>query len=802
MGENKQEILERVLLLMNYDNKRTLSENYDRVIYEQPNPNTGIPNFIAKPSFLPQDSGGSPPPLGSKIETIAKWIDDNSVLKPKEWQSYLDSYIGVLSRMSLNELLKLQKEMSKRTGAITKGLPGFITGDVLSSQGSNPVKRFGYTITSIILENEIYNKKVLMGEKPSKPNITLVTDRKMSPYLNKSASQLYNERTKPKENTNTQVNKFRQWFISNFPAKSQNVCGDGEPLDAKGVDNKYYKCAQDYKPWSGKFAFMRDNMKKQSEFNQSLVKQQQNPNIPKPQMYDDITAFAFYVKFLGKDHPLKGKIDVLPEKEKTLEQLKSENWEKQFPEVKILDEKDWEWIESQIKTPFGIESGYPPIIKQAIENKKLEMQNAFYETIAENEFVNNVYSQDEVKCLIGLKKGKICRDLKRGYCGKAGKDYLESVARGERKNCKGQIVGRFYGTKGGSMEIARECGDFEIPCTTEFWENYGTEIQIGGAVVAFLVGLVNPFAGVAIDTLVNGYALSQSIKEKDNVGIAFNTLFLLLPPVFELGALEGAVAKGVFKSTTVESVSNKFRAFMNSNPRATETQIRNFISSLSAEEQEIFRYMAKNGSSDPILRNGLENAVDDMFEGATKKVNKLVNVITLTTYGAAGISYYFTNKILAKKLEEMRKNGQISLQAVKAWDMMDEQMTESERKEITSALSDPEFIKKSMELPEFQKLTQKIASSEGLTPEVLDKKIPELQKTTNDALRATLERLRKEKEELKNNQSNNLNPAQSKRVQNLINQNFIKITFDEYNKEPEKYIYATVDDLWYGRKVK
>ena len=48
--------------------------------------------------------------------------------------------------------------------------------------------------------------------------------------------------------------------------------------------------------------------------------------------------------------------------------------------------------------------------------------------------------------------------------------------------------------------------------------------------------------------------------------------------------------------------------------------------------------------------------------------------------------------------------------------------------------------------------------------------------------------MRKEKEELKNNQSNNLNPAQSKRVQNLINQNFIKITFDEYNKEPEKYM--------------
>ena len=292
MGENKQEILERVLLLMKYDNKKTLSENYDRVISEQPNPN--IQNTTPKPSFLPQDSGSPPPPLASNIETIAKWIDDNSISKPKEWQSYLDSYIDVISHMSLDKLLALQKSMSKRTGAITNGLPGFVTGQVLSAQGSAPPKRYGYTLTSLILENEIYSKRELSGQKGNKPNVTLVTDGGLKPYLYKSASQLYNEKTKPKENTNNTNSKFRKWFIENFPAKAQDVCGDGEPLDPTGPDNKYYKCAQNYKPWDGKYAFIRGDLKKKAEFNKSLVSQQKDPKILKPEMYDNMTAFEFY----------------------------------------------------------------------------------------------------------------------------------------------------------------------------------------------------------------------------------------------------------------------------------------------------------------------------------------------------------------------------------------------------------------------------------------------------------------------------------------------------------------------------
>jgi hypothetical protein len=801
MENSKQEILERVLLLMKYDNKKTLSENYGRVISEQPNPNIQLPNSNPKPSFLPKDSGGTPPPLASNIETIAKWIDDNSILKPKYWQSYLDSYIDVISHMSLDKLLALQKSMSKRTGAITNGLPGFSTGDMMYASGSKPPKRYGYTLTSLILENEISSKRELIGQKANKPNVTLVKDGNLKPYLYKSASELYNEKTKPKEESNNTINKFRKWFIENFPAKAQNICGDGEPLDPSGDDNKYYKCAQNYKPWDGKYTFLRSDYKKKAEFNKSLVPQQRDPKILKPEMYDNLTAFEFFNKFLGNTHPLKGKIDTVAEPEKSELEQKNERWIEQFPESKILDDEDWKWIEKQKKTSFGIENGYPPIIKQAIEMKKEKMQNAFYETIAENEFVNNIYTQDEVKCLIGLNKGKVCRDLNIEYCGKGAKEYLEKVARGEQKNCKKQIVGRYYGTEAGSMEIARECKGFEIPCTTQFWEDYGTEIQLGGAVVSFLVGLVNPLAGVILDTLINGYALKQSIKEKDKVGTAFNALFLLLPPAFELGAFEGLIAKKIFSKNIVSQVSNKFKTYITNFPNATEQEIKTFITSLSPEEQEVFKYIVKNGSSDPLITNGLRNAADNMFGAATKKVDKLSKIITLTTYGTAGLSYYFTNKLLASKLEELRKKGQISLQAVKAWDMIDAQMTSSENTELTKALSDPKFIETAMKSPQFQKLSQTIASNEGLTPEVLNEKLPEIQNKVNDALKATLELRRKEKLKNETNQ-NNLTQSQKDKIEVYEDLGYIKISNNEYNKEPEKYNYVSVDNLWYGRKVK
>lgn len=829
MKNNKQEILERVLLLMKYDNKETLSENYNKVISEQPNPNIQLPtqNSTPRPSFLPKDSGGPPPPLMSNnIEEIAKWIDDNSFFKTKEWESYLNTYIDIISHMSLDELLKLQATMSNRTGAITDGLPGFKPyEDILYASGSKPPKRYGYTLTSLILENEIASKRELIGQRASKPNVTLVTDSNLKPYKYKSASQLYNERTNTKKNTgntnniipinntnniidrynktanakndpNSGINKFRKWFINNFPDKAKNICGDGESLESTGGYTKWYKCAQNFKPWDGKYTFLRSEWKKQAEFNKALVPQQRNPKILEPEMYDNLTAGDFYFNFQPKNHPLKGKIYAT---EITRLESKNDMWVKEFPNVKILDKNDWKWIESQMKTSYGIENGYPPIVKQAIENKMKKMQNAFYESIAENGFVNNIYSSAEAKCLVGLYKGKVCRDLKIKYCGKAAKEYLEKMARGEAINCKGQIVGRYYGNEGISLEIARECKGFEIPCTTEFWEEYGTKIQIGGAIASFLVGLINPLAGVILDTLINGYALKQSIQEKDNVGIAFNSLFLLLPPAFELGAFDGLVAKKIFSKNTISQVSDKFKTYMTNFPNATEQEIRNFITSLSPEGQEVFKYIVKNGSSDPLITNGFKKAADNMFGAATKKVDKISNILTLTTYGTAGLSYYFTNKLLASKLEELRKKGQISLQAVKAWDMIDAQMTSSENTELTKVLSDPKFIKDAMSRPEFQKLSQAIADSEGLTSDVLNNKIPEIRKKVNDALRSTLEELRKEKN---NVIQSSLTQSQKDKIEVYDDLGYIKISNDEYNKEPEKYTYVSVDNLWYGKKVK
>ena len=93
-------------------------------------------------------------------------------------------------------------------------------------------------------------------------------------------------------------------------------------------------------------------------------------------MYDNLTAGDFYFNFQPKNHPLKGKIYAT---EITRLESKNDMWVKEFPNVKILDKNDWKWIESQMKTSYGIENGYPPIVKQAIENKMKKMQISFYE---------------------------------------------------------------------------------------------------------------------------------------------------------------------------------------------------------------------------------------------------------------------------------------------------------------------------------------------------------------------------------------------------------------------------------------
>jgi hypothetical protein len=857
MDNNKQIILERVLLLMKYDNKKTLSENYDRVISEQP-----------KPSFLPQNSGGPPPPLSSNIETIAKWIDDNSVFKPKEWQSYLDSYIDVISHMSLDKLLALQKTMSKRTGAITEGLPGF-RGGIKQPQlysGDKPLPTsFGATVTSLLLENEIYNQRVISGDQnPPKPQHQLVnsslkwatklvpsveynrkTEKQQQQSLEGDVSKEIDTYSKTKKITPSLSNLFRKWFIENFSAKSANPCGDGEPLDETGSPNtKAFKCSMNYKPWNQKIKDFTDDVIYKSgmgkeraksyiigKYNEieasqgllpenysfkKIIKNAINNFILEQSDYlgsggsferelqfplatndeiktgrfgkdeiidfapgtikssdvpvDGLTAWDFFIKNKGKKHFFGSKYNenVYFEEENS----KKENEEKQkikdiskryskviedndIEDTDILTSEDWKYISNT-------QGDVVEIIKKRVEYRLKEINTQYGSNLSQNEFLRRVYDEQFINCSIGAWKGTKCRTSSGEIenCGKGAMKYFNDVAKQERKNCKGESVGQWY-NKNGQLYLARECGGYKIPCTSEFWEEYGTPIQLTAAGVAVIIGLFGSEFGLSgaaiwgaeqfINFSVGAMSLYYAMKEKDPIAAAFSILWIALPVYLESPAFVEKLLSKKFTAIEIQQFTNSINQFKRTNPKATVSQIQAWILTLPSRQQQIFASIGKMyGSREFII------ATNKALKGLKKVVNvsspisKTMAIIQLSTYpavigGQFGISY------LSSQLQNFRKkvSNEKFLPIAQVWDIMSSQLSGSEKDKLNEIMKEnPSLVEDMSKSPQMMDIVNKIKDAKGFGEKDIkryEEKIDEINKKTKELANSIIEKYSKNK---------------------------------------------------------
>ena len=143
--EENETILERVLLLMKYNNKNTLSDNLE-ILQEQTVNIPGINNPQAK--SLPNKIGDSP--LNQAI-----WINSQTNTNTKNFRDILYLFSSAVSSMSQESLEKLVNDLAdKGYGAMTKNLKGF--------QKSNP------GIANLVVENQLYLTKLSKYKKDTK----------------------------------------------------------------------------------------------------------------------------------------------------------------------------------------------------------------------------------------------------------------------------------------------------------------------------------------------------------------------------------------------------------------------------------------------------------------------------------------------------------------------------------------------------------------------------------------------------------------------------------------------------------
>jgi hypothetical protein len=556
MNSNQKEILERVLLMMNYDSSKTLNEN-TQLITEQ----------YTWPTILQQ---------GLKLSK-------NNTLSGPEWETYLNG----LRATTLPDLMKIQKGFSDAGyGAISPdfGLQGF--------NKPNP------TPASIVLENDIYvkslknyenrkSKGLNAGIKPTGPQSTLIPafPFQMQNLFGKTSGQLLDELQKQK--TGAQQNKTEQMAVASGCIFKNKTEGDAF---REWFNNSYPKLAQKNQlERSGAFCNSYINKAANATFKEGMFKGKKVYDV-----YKDLTA-----DLSGYNPKSKiPKVDITAQRDKPQSDAsKFINQEKHRREMSQIQEKEYAEIFDFSKFPTelpltqynkttGDYGGYEfnywtepnTKIKVYIQGKtKDEVFDeliVLYEEKNKKETIDKAYSNELINKLFT----KEAIDYALQNCDEeAVVSFFEEIMNGTKKNKNGRIVGKYYRNSKGQSFMAK-WDSTKIPCESAFWNEYGLYIQLGGMVaIAILSGglglgpSATIFLELAADTALNLYSLKKSVDAQDNDAIKMDLAYVFLPLLMASGPVKEALKSAKFGDEVIKSVESKLKSLPTNSTKTQAT---------------------------------------------------------------------------------------------------------------------------------------------------------------------------------------------------------------------------------------
>jgi hypothetical protein len=720
----------------------------------------------------------------------------------------VDAWVNLIMSKNLNELLVLYNDVVKLgKGGNTPDLPNFGKGTT--------------TLSSIILENEIYNRRSQNrqqgGPEPRKPEV--IDGKKMygipQGYFVKTATELYNKtyESLPKENDG---DNFREWFISKYPDKAKNPCGDGEPLFKSGpYNNKWILCAANYKPKGSDvnaYNLYLNERKKTNIFasKDGGIKPENgevNPELKYVRNladYNDVNAenvgvtnqncspFCFlndeelnvFKSCVGSSNPPSDNWKILRntwdlnDKDTLSEmisyqlfacqptKISSEN--SKFLTKKINNKLFGKLNKIVAGNDSGSEQKRQEVIKGQITQEKrakekekeieeIKQKEEFYKWVIKQQRVINIYNTEWLECTIGVKNESECGNTP--YCGRAGKEFLEKIARGELKTSKGKTVGSAYRDSSGNVKYyvpdVDNDGDplknqWDVPCTSDTWDEYGGYIQMGAALAGIIAStvLTGPFGLAAttglivelsIDAIAGGYALYQSIKEKDNIGIAVNSIFLALPFLLDIPAADKLFKEIKYGKKAITDLSSKFDNFKLSNPTYSTQDLQTWLTGLNGYELNTFNKVIKETQTDSYFQKTMKDAINknsDLFANATSTTKRFwipkpgLQKMIIYVGPMGGYIFAVRNKIIKDSLIRLQSNKRLSVQQVVAWDAALFGLTNDGLLEIQRRINEnPFYLLEQSNTAEFKEVekTKKQLENTKLSPEDADRFYKELQ---------------------------------------------------------------------------
>ena len=614
MENNKKELLNRVLLLMNYDNKKTLNENRQIILNEQGS-NDPIPLFNFNDMTGP-----------------AIWLNKQTNHNSKEFQNVWRDYITIVSTSTIENLLKTQKALfDNGYGPMTPGLYGFYK--------PNP------GISNIPLENQIYalelknyNKKTKSGvivPKPSPPQYNLIRwivkaqSTNLGDILYKTATQINNEYKKTDQQKKEKTNEKKCYFKNKEEGDNfrlyvnsvyKNVAKEID-LDIKGdFCNTNINKAYDYKlPTGGSFKTVGEAYK----FFISYDPKKAESDLLKISREDlgyggDRLDAERDIKILTKKAEAQKKSD---DRSKALDNMEAE-YQKQYDKrkEKQLEKYDFStfptptdsymgkpnygeierWKEPNTGKVFFISGKSLEDIKNDIVNE-VEFEN---QQRAESEILNNpllvqIFGKEKLQDSI-----KNCK--KENLLG-----FFEKVLNYQYKT-NGNTIGKYAINNQGYSYFVTWPKNAPIPCTDEFWEEWEGVFMWGSMLLsialtiptlgASLVPLgttigTRLFLAAALDVGSNLVSASQNYRAGNKEEAKMDLVIAMLSAMVEIPAVSKYLTNG-FDDWGEQALREEF-----SNAGITSyKEFKQWLSTKTPDQQMVFR----NILDDDLVQNEIK----------------------------------------------------------------------------------------------------------------------------------------------------------------------------------------------------
>ena len=644
MTEQQKDILNRVKLLMSYDSEKTLKENYQIVLNEQPNISIMDSNY----------------PLQAAL-----WLNRNSGdITTKEFKDTWKNYIIRTKDLNLQGLLNLSKQLAENGyGPISPGLFGF--------------NKPNAGVANIPLENQIYVLKLnqynkdkkaydedpkgkIVPVKPAPPQYNLLNlqtstranglmekinniPKQVMSFLEPSKTQGQGQQTIPNTpfQNQTQSDEFRLWLLSNYPEygtkpKPYNVDLTSKYTNSTALKQAYKEKGKEYETFlsqRGRLDYKPKFIK--SDATSTSVGGGFDPNVK-----------SFKIEDYGAE-----------EYKKYTETILSKYDFSSFPTPirDYMGTPEYEkgsWIEPKTGEVFSIQGKTLDQIQKEIISK--------FEFEQKSKAEKDLLSNDKLVQIFGKKT--IQNEMNNTDCDTESKlaffqDILDNP--GKYKDSKGNKIGTYVIENGMSRFVSWPV-DKPIPCVDMFWQENGWWIQVGGML---LISVITPQFGLprlastlielAADTALNIYSLKKNTEAQDKDAMTLDVVFTILPFVILSPPVKAILKRAKFGDDVISSVETKLKSIPKNSSAST---VKKVIENMSPEEQRLIREIGKQEHADVLSKVG-QDVINDLTKGATASVGRKVAepLLTVLFYGLPAGGFAF--KQYQKIKQTLEKNG-------------------------------------------------------------------------------------------------------------------------------------------------